>query len=226
MIGPCGGYRTVQDEGVDLTRRRTLDFAGAGVTATDDAANERTLVTIPGGGGGGAVAQIANSTLGGSAASFDISGISATYNHLWLLAILRGTNFSLNVEARVRVNNVTASAYYWERAYGTAATVAAAEGLGETSGFVGWAPGTVFSNSWSGFVLHFPGAGNTASGYRMWTAQWALNQGLTTTNTITGHAAGYCTHAAAFASAINQITVLPSVGSWAAGSQLSLYGVT
>jgi hypothetical protein len=48
-----GGYTTVQDEGAALPQQPTLDFAGAGVTATDDAANSRTLVTIPGGGGGG-----------------------------------------------------------------------------------------------------------------------------------------------------------------------------
>jgi hypothetical protein len=42
----------VQDEGADLTRRDIIDFVGAGVTATDDALNNKTIVTIPGGGGG------------------------------------------------------------------------------------------------------------------------------------------------------------------------------
>ena len=40
----------IQDEGVDLTRRDIIDFVGAGVTATDDALNNKTIVTIPGGG--------------------------------------------------------------------------------------------------------------------------------------------------------------------------------
>jgi len=44
----------IQDEGVDLTRRDIINFVGAGVTATDDALNNKTIVTIPGGGGGGA----------------------------------------------------------------------------------------------------------------------------------------------------------------------------
>jgi hypothetical protein len=39
----------VQDEGVALTQRITLNFVGAGATATDDAANSRTLVTVRGG---------------------------------------------------------------------------------------------------------------------------------------------------------------------------------
>lgn len=46
--GGGGGYATVQDEGAALTARTILDFVGTGVTATDDAANSRTLVTIPG----------------------------------------------------------------------------------------------------------------------------------------------------------------------------------
>jgi hypothetical protein len=44
-----GGYTTVQDEGSPLTQRSTIDFVGAGVTATDD--GSKTVVTIPGGGG-------------------------------------------------------------------------------------------------------------------------------------------------------------------------------
>lgn len=50
--GPAGLPNVVQDEGVALTARAALNFVGAGVTAADDAANGRTLVTIPGGGGG------------------------------------------------------------------------------------------------------------------------------------------------------------------------------
>ncbi len=46
----AGGH-TIQDEGSPLTDRPTLDFVGAGVTATDDSENTKTVVTIPGGGG-------------------------------------------------------------------------------------------------------------------------------------------------------------------------------
>lgn len=43
----AGGYDTVQDEGIALTKRKILDFVGGGVTATDDSTGFRTLVTIP-----------------------------------------------------------------------------------------------------------------------------------------------------------------------------------
>jgi hypothetical protein len=52
MIGPCGCYRTVQDEGVAVARERILNFIGGSVTVTDDPANSRTNVTISGGGSG------------------------------------------------------------------------------------------------------------------------------------------------------------------------------
>lgn len=47
--GGIGGH-TIQDEGSSLAARTYLNFVGAGVTATDDAGNNATIVTIPKGG--------------------------------------------------------------------------------------------------------------------------------------------------------------------------------
>ncbi len=44
--GGSGGH-TIQDEGTPLTARANLNFVGSGVTATDDAGNNATIVTIP-----------------------------------------------------------------------------------------------------------------------------------------------------------------------------------
>lgn len=51
-------YNTVADEGTPVTKRQTINFAGAGVTAADSAGV--TTVTIPGGGGtpGGSNKQV------------------------------------------------------------------------------------------------------------------------------------------------------------------------
>lgn len=46
--GADGQPRVVQDEGNALTVRGALNFVGGGVVASDDAANNRTVVTIPG----------------------------------------------------------------------------------------------------------------------------------------------------------------------------------
>ena len=57
-------YNQVQDEGVNLLQRRTINFIGAGVTASDDALTGVTNVVIPGSSpvGAGLYAQTANST--------------------------------------------------------------------------------------------------------------------------------------------------------------------
>jgi len=46
--GPPGPIGVVQDEGTPLAVESALNFTGHGVTATDDAANGRTTITIPG----------------------------------------------------------------------------------------------------------------------------------------------------------------------------------
>lgn len=56
--GGGGGGHTIQDEGTPFTQRTYLNFKGAGVTVTDDAGNDATIVTIPGGGGGGSALEV------------------------------------------------------------------------------------------------------------------------------------------------------------------------
>jgi hypothetical protein len=46
--GPAGPSAMIQDEGVPLTQRAALNFIGTGVLASDDAANNRTNITITG----------------------------------------------------------------------------------------------------------------------------------------------------------------------------------
>lgn len=46
-----GSGHTIEDEGSPLTQRAKLNFIGAGVTVTDDAGDDATVVTIPSGAG-------------------------------------------------------------------------------------------------------------------------------------------------------------------------------
>jgi hypothetical protein len=50
--GGSGGGHTIQDEGTPLTQRTKLNFVGAGVTVTDDAGNDASVVTVSSGGAG------------------------------------------------------------------------------------------------------------------------------------------------------------------------------
>jgi hypothetical protein len=72
------GYSTIEDEGVALTQRTTIDFVGSGVTASD--VGGETRVTISGG-GGGATATVVEVDLGSTptfAGKFTITDAAIT----------------------------------------------------------------------------------------------------------------------------------------------------
>jgi hypothetical protein len=56
-ISASGGGHVIRDEGIDLPQRGKIDFVGAGVTATDDATGDRTVVTIAGGGSSASIVE-------------------------------------------------------------------------------------------------------------------------------------------------------------------------
>lgn len=79
-------YASVEDEGVALTQRRTLNMVGAGVTCVDDNGNMETDCTISGGGGGSGITTLNTLTadpqvfaVGSSGTDFNISSVTATH---------------------------------------------------------------------------------------------------------------------------------------------------
>jgi len=77
--GGIAGHQ-ILDEGAALTQRAALNFVGAGVTATDDSANNRTIVTITSGGGtpGGSDKQVQFNNAGAFAGSANLVWDNAT----------------------------------------------------------------------------------------------------------------------------------------------------
>jgi hypothetical protein len=79
LLSSPGGH-TIQEEGVSVPTRTYLDFIGSSVTVTDDAANDKTLVTISGTGGGGSaaaptwVASAVSSGPGAGAGTINVPG--------------------------------------------------------------------------------------------------------------------------------------------------------
>jgi hypothetical protein len=79
------GSLTVQDEGSNLAAEGTLDFAGTGVTCVDDAANARTVCTVPGnlapGGSSGNLQTNSSGTFGaygGTSCAYAVQSLSAS----------------------------------------------------------------------------------------------------------------------------------------------------
>ena len=91
----------VEDEGVAVVTASTLNFVGAGVTATDVAGV--ATVTIPGGGGGGGSAWtfVSSTTIALGTTNVDITGLAA-YNDL--LVILDNSTASTSQARTMRVS--------------------------------------------------------------------------------------------------------------------------
>jgi hypothetical protein len=106
----------IQDEGVDLPQHHTLDFVGAGVTASDS--GNKTLVTIPGPGviGDYAIFETTSPTMpSGSAGSYVLvwdnvlrsrgglwvaNGVRAEFGTLGVFKITIAMNFTSPVAAK------------------------------------------------------------------------------------------------------------------------------
>ena len=74
ITSSAGGYDTIKDEGSAQAQRTTMDFVGAGVTASD--VGGETRISIPGGG---------NSVSGGVLFVFDGAGSAITTNStVWI----------------------------------------------------------------------------------------------------------------------------------------------
>jgi hypothetical protein len=148
---PGGSAHTIKDEGTSLTARAALDFQGTGVTATDDAGNNKTIVTIPGAG----TPKLYDYTVAGSdKASIDtnVDGTTvanfAGYDILEVFAIVRTDDAAAIAGVSVSVNNDSGSNYNWHQWYVTNTTVAVD-------------PHAAADTSWSCFNAH--GSGGTAN---------------------------------------------------------------
>lgn len=115
--GGVSGYTTISDEGSTLPQRRVLNFTGATVTATDDAANSRTTITINAAASGyqtiqeegSAVAQ--RSTLDFAGANVTVTDDAANSRTLVTITTAGGALRGL-ASARPAASTVTNSIYY------------------------------------------------------------------------------------------------------------------
>jgi hypothetical protein len=175
-----------------------------------------------GGGSGGAQTQISDSTLGGSAPSFDLTAIPATFNHLLLLIQGRGDTAATSTTVLLRFNNDSGANYDTELITGSGAAVATGEIVAGTSAQIAditanTGPASVFG----AFTIWIPNyAGTTAQ-------KNAFSSGGHKTTSLSGGI--FNRNYSCFwrsAAAINRITLTPGAGNFVAGSRVTLYGLT
>lgn len=170
-----------------------------------------------------ALVPIYHSTLGADAASFDVTSIPATFEHLYLVAQLRATDAAAQVAVHIRFNNDSGASKYDQQYQQAVDTTTTSDGTSaQTYGFFGGMPGAGASGDrasamevliprYAGTTFHktFRGIGGRVIG----TADSDLY-----VQDVTGHWRD--------TSAINRITIYPSANNFLAGSSLTIYGLT
>lgn len=170
---------------------------------------------------GKGIGAIFDTTLGGSAATIDITGIVGTYAHLWLVVYGRGDAGATFSTLLARFNADSTASYDAQVLQGQAATVTAAETFAQTAMQIGnipagTAPANLFGSS-VGFVPHYSGSSNNKATVTL----SSLKLGTSTTLLTVALFGGFWRSS----SAINRITLFPGAGNFVAGTRVSLYAL-
>lgn len=193
-------------------------LAGYPTDATKFLRGDGTWVVPP----AGAFALIADSTAGGAVASFDFSGISASYKHLLLWMEARGDTAAAVTASLMRFNADASAIYYRQLIQGVAAAVTAAEGLTVTSApLVDMAAATSLGNSSGSMICFLPNYASAAA------IKTIIAVGGNQSAGGSGGLSAQLVYATYFSfSVINEVNVRPSAGNWLANSRATLYGLS
>jgi hypothetical protein len=165
-----------------------------------------------------ALTLLSTTTLG-SAGTFDITGISGSYNDL--IVVLIGRSAGTGGLVNMLLNNDTGGNYNNERIVGSGTSVAAAESRGATSWAYSTLPGSGdLANSFVALCWTFLGYSST-TWLKMILWEHALVLSASAGQLNNNRSSGYWNSTAA----INRITVTAAAGAdLATGSQLRIYG--
>lgn len=162
---------------------------------------------------------IYDTTLGGDAASIDVTGIIATYGNLTVNVYARGVVAAGEDTLRLRFNNDSTNTYYVQEANQFAATTNAAESLATSSCRVGTCPAnTGAANRFGVSRIWIPNYANTVN--QKVALAFAFSPGNTGSGTLKLEEAGSVWVSTA---AINRVTVYAIGGNLKAGTRLQIF---
>ena len=167
-----------------------------------------------------AMAQLYDSVLSGTAASFDVQNISQAYNHLKLVVLVRGDNGAAAQASSIRFNNDSAGNYQYNILRGNNSLTTSQLLAAQTAGHFGTIPGAGLTASYfAGGEILIPSYALT-SAFKVYSSNLA-SPAPTAANAYMDVIDGVWSSTAA----INRITLFPAAGSWIAGSRLTIYGL-
>lgn len=165
--------------------------------------------------------SVFDSTLGASAASIDVTGISATYANLMISVYVRGDVAATTTPLLMRFNGDSGANYDFQQLIGSTATASASETFASTSMQVGYCPGsTATANVFSGaevFIPHYAGSSNNKSALSLSGLKFSAVSGGMNVIII---GCNWRSNAA-----INQITFLPTTGNFVSGSRVTVHAL-
>ena len=168
---------------------------------------------------------IDHTELTGNAASYDVTSISASYDHLYLTTSTRTDDVVYFDKVGLRFNGDTGTNYSWTRLNAGTSTPTSSRGDTDTS-IEGLYPATGSSadaNTFGAMTMWIPNYANTAN-FKQIVAEYAVeNTSSTDWQWFLGLAAGLWQDT----SAVDQITLTPLDGdNFVQYSTFTLYGVT
>lgn len=165
--------------------------------------------------------SIYDTTLGASAASIDVTGISATYANLMMSIYARGDTASASTNTLMRFNGDTAANYDYQQLHGAGASATAVETFAATSSIVMVAPANTAGANLFGsaevFIPHYAGSTNNKQFVSIAASKFGTTTGLLFVDIFGG---GWRSTAA-----INQITLFPAAGNFVAGTRVTIHAL-
>ena len=168
----------------------------------------------------GAVSVIARTVLGSDTASVDFTGIPSTYENLMVTYLARGTGSNTWSRVHLRFNGDSGSNYQYGSGGRTGASFLAADGAsGQAQMIVGLLTDASASAA-------YPAAGTlTVAGYARTVFNKVVSCVDVSSASTVHHGAILTGGLWASTAAVNQVTLLASLGNFVAGSVFTLYGV-
>lgn len=169
----------------------------------------------------GGLGQIADSTLGSSAASIDLTSLPTTYAHMLIVGYFRGDTAATDTPVNFRLNNDSGANYYTEEVAAAGATLTGGENIAATSASFGSCPAnTGTANRFSADIIFIPHYTQTTNhkSFIGFSSEVRLNTGGNTILRVSGGAW-------AATAAVSRLTVLPGAGNFVTGSRLTVYGI-
>jgi hypothetical protein len=191
-----------------------LAIGGAGQVLTV-AAGLPSWANAPGG-----RTLLSDTVLAIDTATIDVSGLSQSYVHLELIAMVRGTAAATNTTLLLRLNADGGATYYSLVVLSNNSTTLV-ETIGGTSAQVGYmsaANGPANDFSIARVLIPFYAG---AAALKHSTADGEVDSALSSTNVFTYSSKGTWNSVAA----VTQVTLLPGAGSFKAASRLMVYGL-